>query len=333
MRRTVVACLTGLCLLGSAPRIHAQAPVIIGGIDDAGVALDRPVQALLVGRGIVVIAEEKSAPFLKVLSSNGVVRQRLGKFGEGPGEFRYVSALAYDSVARRLAVFDPMLRRVSFFAVDDGLTFLSSAIVPLHVTAACYLRGALWVHGDARNAGVVHRLTGDRNLTVAQSAGMMATGHPLDGAGLFRHFAVSGPLACDESTGSIFAATTFLGIVQIVDATTGTSRLARLADFAPLHYAAYGAGIAVSQPDKKNDAIIAIAVDRGRARVISGRADQAHDGQGDFAWVREYALPGGSADPVVRRRSAEVSQLGTLRLCLGFREAIAYTVTNAPACP
>lgn len=279
----VVLCSSLAPVSAHARQAPATVPIRIGGEADGAVQLERPVAIRFVTPTRIIIVEQHSAPFIRLLTRGGKLLQTLGRMGDGPGEFRYVSAVAVDS-AGRVAIFDPALRRVTYFQVNDTLAFAESKTTPFQVTAACYLGAQLWAQGDATNDGVIHRL-GERGatLTVEQSAGTMKIGHPLDGMGLFRRLVATGPVACNAVTGEVLAATDGLGLVQVVTALTGASRIEHINGFQPLLYESVERGGLLTKQNQKfiNDQVVSLIAIAHSTRVIIRQVGQGNKGNGD----------------------------------------------------
>ncbi len=331
----VVMCASLVAGRAHARQAPATVPLRIGGGADDAVQLERAVAIRFVTPTRIVIVEQHSAPFIRLLTRDGKLVQTLGRMGAGPAEFRYVSAVAIDS-AGRVAVFDPALRRVTYFQLKDTLAFAESKATPFQVTAACYLGTQLWAHGDATNDGVMHRLSErGATLTVEQSAGTIKIGHPLDGMRLFRHPVVSGPIACNAVTGEVLAATEGLGLVQVVTALTGASRIEHIIGFEPLLYELAERGGLVTKKNQKfvNDQVVSLIATARSTRVIIGQVGQGSKGNGDYSWTWESELGKASAGPVLRQTTAETDRRGAFALCYSERDYPSVVVVRATRCP
>ena len=331
----LVLCTSLVVVRAQAQQAPANAVTRIGGGADDVVQLERPAAIRFVTSTRIIIVEERSAPFIRLLTRDGKLVQTLGRMGAGPSEFRYVSAVAIDS-AGRMAIFDPALRRVTYFQLKDTLAFVESKTTPFQVTAACYLGAQLWAHGDATNDGVVHRLSErGATLTVEQSAGTMKIGHPLDGMRLFRHPVVSGPVACNTATGEVLAATEGLGLIQITNAVTGASRIEQVGGFQPLLYeAAERGGLLTKQNEKSvNDQIVSVISAARSTRVIIGQVGKGGRGNGDYVrtWETEFGKP--SPRPALRQVTAETDRRGEFALCYSEQDYPSVLVVRAPRCP
>ena len=322
---------------------RAAEPVTIGGENDLGASLSRPVAMRFVRNGAVVVVEEGAAPFITLVSASGVRKQAIGRSGAGPGEFRNVGAVAIDSIRNRLALFDPMLRRVSFYAIGDTLSFVESLPLPFHVSSACYLGSDLWVLGEAANDHIMHRLD-ERGgtLVLAASGGSMQIGHPLDGAPVFRSQVVQGAILCDSKSKRVIGTHHFMGVVQLLDAVSLSSTIMRLGGFRSLDYHAIGignkSGVGVRR-DKSgtNDEIFALALRSGQLVLQVGRADREHKGYGDFAGVREYMPAAGAAvsapaEPT-QRKTVEMDAQGNRVLCYAVAPYPTLTIVTGSRCP
>lgn len=318
-----------------AQSVSNKAIVQVGGEEDVGVTLDRPQASFLVAGNGVLIVEERSAPFLKLLDSRGKRRQLLGRVGSGPGEYRYVSAAAYDSSSRRLAVFDPALRRVTFYSIGDSLTMTMSKELQLNVTAACFVGNELWVHGDNGNGAVIHRLDLKSGaLVVGFSAGSVTIQHPLDGHPRFRNNVVQGPIGCDSRSRRVAVASRTLGVVQTLDIASGRASATSVKGFIPLEFIAAERGGLLLQRGKSGEAdeIAAVRFRGSEQSVIVGHLMGANQGLGDYSRVQEYSVirqvPVGT-----RQKTVEVDAANGRVLCYSVSPFPTIQVVSGGLCP
>lgn len=323
----------------SADSSHAQSRLLatVGGEGDVHVVLDKPIATILLDARTVLVVEEKSAPFVKVVHISGGKRQTLGRAGAGPGEFRYVSAVAFDRETRTLALFDPAARRASFYRFTDSLTFIGSKAVPLHVTGACYLGRRLWGHGDMNIDGtIVHRLS-DKGamMSVDSSAGTTSIGHPLDDFPMFRRYVASGPLTCSSESKLLVAVSRLLGVTQFVDLASGTHRVENIPTFVPLVFRAEGRGISLIPPSSGfNDEAIAVRTMATSTSVFFGRTDDEHKGNGDYAFVQEASLsPSGRLRVAGRSNFLAADVVDNTVLCYAINPFPTLQVRTGSLCP
>ncbi len=90
--------------------------------------LMKPSDITMTAEGLVLVAEDGDA-HVKVFDANGAFVRRIGRRGEGPGEFRVAKIAARGDT---LLVQDPMAGRASSFRISDGEYLLSRA------TSCCY---------------------------------------------------------------------------------------------------------------------------------------------------------------------------------------------------
>lgn len=312
-----------------------KATIMVGGEGDIGVTLDRPQAAFLVAGNGILIVEERSGPFLKLLDSRGKRRQLVGRVGSGPGEYRYVSAAAYDSASRRLAVFDPALRRVTFYSVGDSLTMTTSKELQLNVTAACYAGNELWVHGDHGNGAVIHRLDQKGGeLVVAFSAGSVAIQHPLDGHRRFQNNVVQGPIGCDSRGRRVSVASRMLGFVQTLDIASGRVDATRMKGFIPLEFIAADRGGLLLQRGKSGEAdeLVAIRFRGAEQSAIIGHLMGANQGFGDYTHVREQSVAK-QLTLSAQQKTVEVDAAQGRLLCYSVSPFPMIQVVAAKRCP
>lgn len=102
---------------------------------------------ILLDNGSIAVADNGSKQ-LRFYDSAGTFLQGTGRFGEGPGEFQWLSWIGECS-ADSLFVFDSVLKRVSVFTLDGAfvrsfeLASPASTLVPQHLT--CDRQGHLLV--------------------------------------------------------------------------------------------------------------------------------------------------------------------------------------------
>jgi hypothetical protein len=96
---------------------RAERDLRIGSLNDPGTALSQ-VGALAVAEDGTMYVAQPTERTIRVFDANGRPLRRIGRRGVGPGEFQGIVSLGIiDGV---LHAFDPVLNRVSFFALPDG---------------------------------------------------------------------------------------------------------------------------------------------------------------------------------------------------------------------
>lgn len=217
MLRTVLFAV-GLQLFSSlrSPCAAQVAPVwTLGGED--GVGTDLGAQAQFVRLPAHLLVLERDAPFLKLATLDGRIRQQIGRFGGGPGEFRRPTAAYFDAARRELFVVDGVALRVSVYSVGDSLTFSRSLVAPEPgLEGMCVLRGR-WF-GLVRNSSTMLReLTVQKErVAVKRAFAEPKSLHPLASVPALRNEA-SGSLACDEQRGELLVLSHTLGEVHRID--------------------------------------------------------------------------------------------------------------------
>lgn len=308
------------CVAVFSTAAQSQTPVgrvVFGGEADLGVALEQPTEMLLTRSGVVVV--ETGAPFLRLLSPSGRLLYSGVKSGSGPGEVRHISAVSVSPARDALLVFDPALRRVSRFRVTDSIALIDAHGVPLEVDAACVLGGNLWVAGVHGTQGSVHRLSlRDDQYVVAQSLGTYKVGHPLQGNRLFWSHVVASRMLCNEAKNQIVVASRRLGVLQRINITTGTVSMVRVPGFEPLQFVMDGRSMVIQRgPQGVSDEIAFVAEQSDGYRVIVGRTDKTHRGDGDYLSIREIVVPfdGTTSGKVRQLAEVELDRYGNRALC------------------
>ncbi|WP_420637353.1 6-bladed beta-propeller [Candidatus Palauibacter sp.] len=100
-------------------RVPDKPRLQIGSIDGDGSSLFGVTDVIRLRDGRILVAEGGSGA-LKFFDSQGAFLRSLGRTGDGPGEFRSLYRVA-ELEDGRLAVLDPLLRRVTVFSADGGL--------------------------------------------------------------------------------------------------------------------------------------------------------------------------------------------------------------------
>lgn len=119
----VISAGPGLWAEGGGWRLDEDAGIAIGEVDGEGDYVFGRISDVLVDpRGLVHVADAQSAE-LRVFSSDGRFVRRLGREGEGPGEFGHISGLAV--APSGVAALDGRLNRVTVFGLagDVARTF------------------------------------------------------------------------------------------------------------------------------------------------------------------------------------------------------------------
>ena len=114
---------------GEAPtwRVDTVPSVVIGDGRSPDHELDRVGRVLRLTDGRIVVANGRP-PELRVYDSSGAFLIRIGRAGDGPGEFRSIGALQQRS-GDSLFVLDPAARRLSVFT-SEGTYARSSTLAP-----------------------------------------------------------------------------------------------------------------------------------------------------------------------------------------------------------
>jgi len=299
---------------------QSQTPVArveFGGEADLGVALEQPRDMRFTRSGVVVV--ENSAPYVRLLSRSGRLLHAGVKAGSGPGEVRHISAVAISSSRDALLIFDPALRRVNRFRVADSVSLVNAHSVPLHVEAACLLGDNLWVAGVHGEQAVVHRLVlREGKYVVGQSLGSFQIGHPLQDNRLFRMQVVSSRVLCSETRNQIALGSRHLGVIQRINVATGAVSMLKVPGFMPLQFSLEGPSLVLQHgPEGVADEIVSLFERPDGYRVMVGRTDKTHRGDGDFLSVREVFVPFNATAPnkVRMLKELELDRDGLRVLC------------------
>jgi len=147
--------------------ITATSVVSLGPADGPGAFASRPYSAALDARGrYYVVTPETVNETPLVFNSNGTFLRRLGRAGEGPGEYRAPSVI----LATRddsIVIVDDRLARITVLSPDYSL--VRTIPVPPNITSAAYLQdGSFIVNAPIRTSASIglplHRLSPDGRL-------------------------------------------------------------------------------------------------------------------------------------------------------------------------
>ena len=276
--------------------------VIAGGENDKGAVIERAHSIHVLSPERLLIVEERSTPILRVVDASGRQRGSAGRIGSGPGEVRVVGAIAIDSMARRIVVYDPANRRFSAFAMNDALRYMDSWRVEMDVEQFCFLRGKLWISGESADGMALHEMiVKDGVATPVRGASPTALGHPLDRNPLMQFHLVRGPLYCDDEAGRVLAAVTHLGIVREVDAASGTHQLHRFPNFLGVAFTDNAGALTLARP-KGGDPSQLVSFHRnsdGRIVATVATRDRSIRGSGfgNFSSFQAVSLDGKPIGP------------------------------------
>lgn len=243
MKLTVgIALIAALCRASSECRAQASPTWVVGGDDGSETELGARVRVFRLPNHLLVV--ERDAPFLKLVTAEGRVRQQIGRLGGGPGEFRQPSSVYYDSTRREVLVVDGAAVRVSVFALGDSLRFVRSLAAPEpSLEGICMLRGRLF--GLVRNSATMLRefaVEGDR-LVVKRAFAEPKSLHPLSTVPALRNEA-SGSLHCDARQGELVVVSRTLGEVHRIDPEGRRHEVSALPGFAVMTMVVNGGGFA-----------------------------------------------------------------------------------------
>ncbi|WKW12819.1 hypothetical protein Strain138_002129 [Pseudogemmatithrix spongiicola] len=215
---------------------------VVGGEEGEGTELGARARVFRLPNHLLVV--ERDAPFLKLVTPEGRVRQQIGRLGGGPGEFRQPSAVYFDLTRREVLVVDGAAVRVSVYSLGDSLRFVRSLTAPEpSLEGVCLLRGRLF--GLVRNSATMLRefaVEGDR-LVVKRAFAEPRSLHPLSAIPALRNEA-SGSLHCDTRHGELVVVSRTLGEVHRIDPEGRRHDVYALPGFAVMTMVANGGGFA-----------------------------------------------------------------------------------------
>jgi hypothetical protein len=304
----------------------------IGGEDAVGTELGARLRAFQLPNHLLII--ERDAPFLKLVTADGRIRQQLGRLGGGPGEFRQPSAAYFDSTRRELLVVDGAAVRVSVYSVGDSLRFLRSLAAPEpRLEGICILRGRLF--GLVRNAPMMLReftVEGDR-LVVKRAFAEPKSLHPLAAIPALRNEA-SGSLICDERRGELIVVSRTLGEVHRIDTEGRRHTIAALPGFATISLVVRdGMFAAEIRHGDTLDGVSNVVSLTDEVAVVVSRETQTPQGR-RLVGYRTYAIDAQPASsPPMLRAWAQVGAFGSQVVCLRDEPVPTLAMFATQRCP
>lgn len=136
-------------------RIDTRPMVIIGEGGGPEYELARVLKASRYSGGYVVTT--LLPPAIRVYDERGRFQRRIGRVGDGPGEFRSPS-FVWVGNSDELIVYDPALRRITYFGIDGGV-----------LRTVRYRAGGSFRAGDRRPRVVLDRFSDGSFLTVVDA--------------------------------------------------------------------------------------------------------------------------------------------------------------------
>lgn len=146
----------------------APQPSIVVGTEVSGLPLFKVNSAVRLSDGRIVVADGGLSSRVSVFSANGIYEGAVGRSGEGPGEFKWVTSLQVGP-GDSLFVYDASLQRLTVFTPEGEVARTSTFRIPLGLTGSdglasvSRLAGDTWVGRGAESvrSGAVGELTRD----------------------------------------------------------------------------------------------------------------------------------------------------------------------------
>lgn len=332
-RLTLIGC-AGISVSTSLlAQTDAGVTTLIGGPEARSAVLERPRKILVLSDRIIVV--ERGEPFLQVFDLDGRLRQRAGRRGAGPGEFRLVAAVAVSADGVGISAIDTPLGRLTRFVLRDTLEFRGSQALALQAEDACFLGTRLFANTRTPE-GIVHELSGTgAELRAARALGEAHAPHPLAGSPLYQNYLADGHLLCDTIENTVTLASALTGYVQVLPVDGGAQRTIVIEGFRALEFSAAGRSLTLSKPAGGfYDEVIDVRRRDGGVVLTVGRTDSEHSGAGDYASYREIELTSRGPQRVgLTTRWRFVGTAGGRAVCYKTDPEPVIGRASGPACP
>lgn len=221
---------------------NLQEMVRIGSLEGASDALGAVSGVVLDGDVIHVL--DRLSHRLRTYSSDGTLLAEMGRFGEGPGEFRSPARIL--KLGDELLILDQNRRMTSIRWDGSHHEILRTATLPLTPQGLCAVQGSIVVHGVlAGSSAAVHLL--DETSRIQRSlAPYAAVDH-----GMLDQSLLQGRIACSEDDDLIYLALDAESAVSaFVGATGELIWQTRIPNFVPIEVVLVdGTSVRHSVPD------------------------------------------------------------------------------------
>jgi hypothetical protein len=334
MRRPTLLVAAIALLAGTVVPCAAQvAPVwTIGGEDGVGTELGSKALVIRLPEHLLIL--ERDAPFLKLATLDGRLRQQVGRFGGGPGEFRRPTAAFLDSTRRELFVVDGVALRVSVYAVGDSLSFSRALVAPEPgLEGICRLRGR-WF-GLVRNSSTMLReLTVEKDrLAVKRSFAEPKSLHPLAAIPALRNEA-SGSLTCDDRRGELIVVSHTLGEVHRIDADGRRHSVHAIPGFTVMPFGTKdGMLFAEIRQGEANDVVTDVVTVTSDVLVVVARATATPQGRRIDGYFVHAVGDQSASGPPALDRWAFVGEVTAGSLCMREDPAPMLALFTGRRCP
>lgn len=207
MKRTLRV--LALVFLGAWGLRAQEAPILkLGGERDVGGDIFARLADLAFDARNRMLILDDADNRLAVVGLDGRLRQRFGRAGAGPGEFRAPTSVAV-TASGTLVVFDAANSRLTQYDVSaaDSVRFIGTATMPVRAYDACTIGERIFVLADdGRN--MIHEFAlSSAGLRRIRSFGELSTTDPKEADPRFRIMLTMGHLACaPDGTALAFAA-------------------------------------------------------------------------------------------------------------------------------
>jgi hypothetical protein len=268
-RRPVSTALTAL-ILAPLPAL-AQSPIaIIGGESAlAGQEIGQLGPMLVTDRHVLVF--DKADKLLRVYDLNGASVQSVGQSGAGPGEFRFVYAMARDS-AGHVLLLDPATGRVTTYIEGDTLRLLGTRPIELSGYGLCTTGDTLFVSGS-QGSGMVHQFElGARAGRALRSFGKSQLRGSLGQNQMIRERLGNSPIACVPGEPVVMPGSRDLGVIQIMRTDMQDERVVALPGFERMTITPGNGSLTFGVPESGHyDMLVTMRPARGGAIAIVHR--------------------------------------------------------------
>lgn len=329
-RLRIPAILFALSALSALPALAQSPLVVIGGeAAPAGQEIGQLGPMLVTDRHVLIF--DKADKLLRVYDLNGAPIQTVGRAGAGPGEYRFVYAMARDSTGHVLLL-DPAAGRITTYLEGDTLGLLRTRSIELSGYGLCTADDMLFVSGS-RESGMVHQF----KIGAGTASSLRSFGEPQLRGTLGQNQMIherlgNSPIACVPGQPIVMLGSRDLGVIQIMHSDMQDERIVELPGFEQMTITPGDGSLTFGIPASGHyDMLVAMQPARGgviaTVHRVAGRTD-------DSIQYRRYLItPAGAVRVLGTSAWQQIGAEGGKVYCAGDHPFPEVAVFQGVACP